>query len=106
MMNLKVAVEFIRPLSSQAFCAVPRIVREVSAMNVLQLLDGTSASPLVWQVVSSSFSTKPDSAAVLQHVYFGERYWRSPVREKSGRGAPPPAQRRRQPAPPVSRGVA
>ncbi len=54
-------------------------------MAVLQVLDGTSASPLTWQVVSSSFSTKPDSAAVLQHVYFGERYCRSSIRKNSAR---------------------
>src|SRR5439155_644527 len=85
MMSLKVAVEFIRPRSSQAFCAAPRIVREESAMAVLQAVDGASASPLTWQVVSSSVSTKPDSAALLQQVYFGERYWRSSMRKNSAR---------------------
>ena len=47
MMNLKVAVEFINPLSSQAFCAAPRIVREESAIAVLHEADGETASPLV-----------------------------------------------------------
>ena len=85
MMNLKVAVEVISPALSQAFCAAPRIVRDESAMAVLHAADGESASPLTWQVVSSSLSTKPDSAAVLQQVYFGDRYWRSSMTKNSAR---------------------
>src|SRR3989442_12809306 len=92
MMNLKVAVEVISPALSQAFCAAPRIVRDESAMAVLHEADGEIASPLTWQVVSLSVSTKPDFAAVLQQGHFGDRDWRIVRDDESVRGMPPQGQ--------------
>src|SRR2546425_1394956 len=105
MMNLKVAVEFMRPLLSHAFCVVPRIVRDESAIAVLHELLGSRASPAPppVHVESESVVTRPDSPALLQHVYFAERYWRSSIRKNS---APVPRRELRWScirSPPVSR---
>src|SRR5919204_1637315 len=83
MMNLKVAVELRSPFSSHAFCVAPRMLRDMSDMLVVHDMLGDSASPLMWQVVSSSVVTKPDSIASLQQVNFAVRYWRSSIQEKS-----------------------
>src|SRR2546428_12562744 len=93
MMNLKVAVEVTRPFSSHVFWSAPRIVRPESLIAVVQSVDGKVASPAPppVQVESASVVTKPDSAAVVQHVYLAERYWRAARRRHSaplpGRGA-------------------
>src|SRR5439155_4316906 len=85
MMNMYVAVELKRAFSSDVFWSAPRIVRPESHIAVLQSMDGKVASPAPppVQVESASVVTKPDSDAVVQHVYLAERYWRSSIRKSS-----------------------